>query len=332
MLQVFACRAAVASAEAHLQALLPQLASTAGVRSLSYVSIQNQGNYLVELPAVRTDVPAGWQKVQFCSGKHLQGEPGVAARVMHCSMDVLQEHVAWPRRMVLEVHTTGRPHATDARSVWYPGSNVSTVVYHPHSLHQVCATKKVCRYHPPEVTQGMAALARAQEQLQGACAAAWTQALRGFTAAHHAAFRAAVDAVAQLDALHSLAVVASSPGYCRPQVLQPRHMPSFCCMLAAAPALASAACHPLVTGTFFPPHVSPAPSTEPVAAKHTACACLLLLCSFPSCLQFVEEGEPQQLVVVEGKHPMLDTALDGGAVPNSLDLRWDGTRAAVITG
>lgn len=87
--------------------------------------------------------------------------------------------------------------------------------------HQVCATKKVCRYHPPEVTQGMAALARAQEQLQAACAAAWSQALRGFTAAHHAAFRAAVDAVAQLDALHSLALVASSPGYCRPQVQRP---------------------------------------------------------------------------------------------------------------
>lgn len=62
-LQVFACRAAVAAAEAHLQALLPQLASTAGVRALSYVSIQNQGNFLVELPAARTDVPAGWQKV-----------------------------------------------------------------------------------------------------------------------------------------------------------------------------------------------------------------------------------------------------------------------------
>lgn len=61
--QVFGCRAAVAAAEAHLQGLLPQLASSAGVRSLSYVSIQNQGNYLVELPAARADVPDGWQKV-----------------------------------------------------------------------------------------------------------------------------------------------------------------------------------------------------------------------------------------------------------------------------
>jgi DNA mismatch repair protein MSH3 len=85
---------------------------------------------------------------------------------------------------------------------------------------QVCATKKVCRYHPTEVKQGMAALARAQEQLQAACAAAWSQLLRGFTAAHYPAFRAAVAAVAQLDALYALARVASSPGYCRPQVGQ----------------------------------------------------------------------------------------------------------------
>ena len=82
----------------------------------------------------------------------------------------------------------------------------------------MCATKKVCRYHPIEVKQGMAALAQAQEQLQAACGAAWTRLLHDFTAAHHAAFRQAVVAVAQLDALHALAVVASSPGYCRPEV------------------------------------------------------------------------------------------------------------------
>lgn len=90
--------------------------------------------------------------------------------------------------------------------------------YLPWCCRQVCATKKVCRYHPTEVKQGMAALAQAQEHLQSACGAAWTQLLQDFTAAHHAAFRQAVAAVAQLDALHALAVVAMSPGYCRPQV------------------------------------------------------------------------------------------------------------------
>lgn len=63
VMQVFACRAAVSDAERHLQELLPKLAATAGVRTLSYVTIQNQGNYLLELPAARTDVPKGWDKV-----------------------------------------------------------------------------------------------------------------------------------------------------------------------------------------------------------------------------------------------------------------------------
>jgi DNA mismatch repair ATPase MutS len=64
----------------------------------------------------------------------------------------------------------------------------------------------------------MAALARAQEQLQASCAAAWSQLLQDFTASHHAAFREAVAAVAQLDALQGLSVVAAQQGYCRPQV------------------------------------------------------------------------------------------------------------------
>lgn len=61
--QVFSCQAAVAAAEEHLQQLLPKLAATAGVASLSYTTIQNQGSYLVELPATRTNVPQGWDKV-----------------------------------------------------------------------------------------------------------------------------------------------------------------------------------------------------------------------------------------------------------------------------
>lgn len=48
--------------------------------------------------------------------------------------------------------------------------------------------------------------------------------------------------------------------------------------------------------------------------------------------QFVGAEQPQQLTIQDGKHPMLDAALDGGAVPNSLALSADKLRAAVITG
>lgn len=50
------------------------------------------------------------------------------------------------------------------------------------------------------------------------------------------------------------------------------------------------------------------------------------------CMQFVDEDQPQQLNITDGKHPMLDLSLEGAAVPNSLELRWDATRAAIITG
>jgi DNA mismatch repair protein MSH3 len=75
---VHACREAVVAAEAHLQALLPKLAATAGVRSCSYVTIQNQGTYLVELPADFARVPAGWEKV----GGVVQSMTGLMLQVL----------------------------------------------------------------------------------------------------------------------------------------------------------------------------------------------------------------------------------------------------------
>jgi hypothetical protein len=53
----------VRAAQQHLQGLLPQLAKAAGLRKAEYVTIQHQGEYLVELPADRRDVPQGWEKV-----------------------------------------------------------------------------------------------------------------------------------------------------------------------------------------------------------------------------------------------------------------------------
>jgi hypothetical protein len=60
----------------------------------------------------------------------------------------------------------------------------------PVSCHmQVCATKKVCRYHTPAVKEGMAALARAQEQQAATAHAAWQALLADFSAQHHATCR-----------------------------------------------------------------------------------------------------------------------------------------------
>lgn len=57
---------------------------------------------------------------------------------------------------------------------------------------QVCGTKKVARYHAPAVKQGMAALARAQEQQAATAHAAWQALLGSFSAQHHATCRCVV--------------------------------------------------------------------------------------------------------------------------------------------
>lgn len=53
---------------------------------------------------------------------------------------------------------------------------------------------------------------------QAACAAAWRQFLRGF-ADCYPTLRGACTALAALDCLRSLAAVASTPGYTRPELL-----------------------------------------------------------------------------------------------------------------
>lgn len=53
---------------------------------------------------------------------------------------------------------------------------------------------------------------------QATCSTAWTRYL-GRVSQHHALLWQATTAIAQLDALQSLAAVAGSEGYCRPQLL-----------------------------------------------------------------------------------------------------------------
>ena len=87
-----------------------------------------------------------------------------------------------------------------------------------HALRKQCSgfgsLPAVSRYHPPEVSEAMQALARAQESLLAAAKAAWQAFLSDF-AALYTPFKAAVQAVAALDVLCSLAVVSSGDG-CSP--------------------------------------------------------------------------------------------------------------------
>lgn len=57
-------RAAVVAAETYLDTLRPQLAQTLNIKAVNYVSIANQGDYLVEIPVeLEKRAPKSWEKV-----------------------------------------------------------------------------------------------------------------------------------------------------------------------------------------------------------------------------------------------------------------------------
>ena len=86
-------------------------------------------------------------------------------------------------------------------------------------------SKKVVRYHPPEVIEAAAALERANERHMFAAEAAWKEFLASFRD-NYTAFRSATTAIAMLDAIHALAVLSRNEGYVRPVLLDDSNGPS----------------------------------------------------------------------------------------------------------
>jgi DNA mismatch repair protein MSH3 len=87
-------------------------------------------------------------------------------------------------------------------------------------------SKKVVRYHPPEVLEAAATLERSRERHSAACAAAWRGFLRDDAAGAFLELRAAVRAAAGLDALGSFAALARLDGYVKPTLLPADHPPA----------------------------------------------------------------------------------------------------------
>lgn len=86
----------------------------------------------------------------------------------------------------------------------------------PASWVKVSGTKKVSRFHPPEVIQ----LLRQRDQHKEALAAACDNAFTGLLAeisSRYQPFRNSVQSLATLDCLLSLATIASQPGYSKPE-------------------------------------------------------------------------------------------------------------------
>ncbi len=86
----------------------------------------------------------------------------------------------------------------------------------PASWMKVSGTKKVSRFHTPEVIKLIRQRDQHREALAAACDKAFL-ALQGDIAANYQALRDCVQSLATLDSLVSLATIASQPGYVKPE-------------------------------------------------------------------------------------------------------------------
>ncbi|PKI52049.1 hypothetical protein CRG98_027465 [Punica granatum] len=84
---------------------------------------------------------------------------------------------------------------------------------------KVNSTKKTVRYHPLEVLTALDRLALVNEELMVACRTAWENFLEGFSK-YYAEFRAAVQALAALDCLYSLAILSRNKNYVCPILMK----------------------------------------------------------------------------------------------------------------
>ena len=89
----------------------------------------------------------------------------------------------------------------------------------PASWIKISGTKKVSRYHAPEIVTLMRERDQHKEALANACDAAFTDLLIEIGSKYQA-FRDCVQSLAMLDCLLSLADVASQPGYCKPEITE----------------------------------------------------------------------------------------------------------------
>ncbi|KAG6411331.1 hypothetical protein SASPL_129411 [Salvia splendens] len=80
---------------------------------------------------------------------------------------------------------------------------------------KVNSTKKTIRYHPPEVLGALDQLTLANEELSIVCRATWQRFLKTFRGCY-SEFQAAVQALATLDCLNSLAMLSRNKNYVRP--------------------------------------------------------------------------------------------------------------------
>jgi DNA mismatch repair protein MSH3 len=180
----------------------------------------------------------------------------------------------------------------------------------------VSSTSQFTRYHTPAVLEHMEGLARARETLELACSAAWQSLLERLSVSLVPALRAVAAAVAELDALASLAHLASQPRYTRPIIVE----------ASAAPAgvWAVAARHPVaeLAGQSHT-HASLASTSSASAAGSVAQSGVYV----PNPIALGDRPSPEQLEA-STRH----SREAGHAIAKAVDAVGNGLRCAVLTG
>ncbi len=88
----------------------------------------------------------------------------------------------------------------------------------PASWAKISGTKKVSRFHTPEVVRSIRERDQHKEALAAACDAAFAKLLADISSKYQS-FRDCIQALATLDCLLSLATIASQPGYVKPEYI-----------------------------------------------------------------------------------------------------------------
>ncbi|KAJ9655158.1 Mismatch repair protein msh3 [Neophaeococcomyces mojaviensis] len=97
-------------------------------------------------------------------------------------------------------------------------NNSAAIKKVPASWAKISGTKKVSRFHPPEIVKLVRERDQHKESLAAACDAAYQELLAEISA-RYPSFRDAILSLATLDCLLSLATIAQQPGYVKPSFI-----------------------------------------------------------------------------------------------------------------
>ncbi|XP_076948230.1 DNA mismatch repair protein MSH3-like [Bidens hawaiensis] len=106
----------------------------------------------------------------------------------------------------------------------------------PSNWVKVNSTKKAIRYHAPEVLVALDNLSLANEELLVVCRSAWHDFLKEFSK-YYSEFQSTVQALAALDCIHSLALLARKKDYVRPGFVEDSEPVQICISSGRHPVL-----------------------------------------------------------------------------------------------